>query len=282
MVPNSVGVLKKVLLGKPEHWEVIPVSDIARNAQDYGVEVSRERAIEQHKEFTQAFQENGVEVEWVETNEKQPWQSVARDWGIMTKAGALIGRFRYFERKGEEVNALKYFKDNNIPIIGQIEKGAFEGGDCWFIDDHTLAVGVGNRTTHTGVAEASKILMKYDIEVLPVEFHAKWNHLDMIFTLLNEELAIGTSAALPEYFLGFLRGKGIDFVDFPGNEVIGKCYLNLMPLGHNRVMSFQGNKINEQLRSLGLKVIEPCITQFTQAGAGPHCMCHELSREKRS
>ncbi|MCG8512839.1 MAG: hypothetical protein MI740_01760 [Halanaerobiales bacterium] len=61
-------------------------------------------------------------------------------------------------------------------------------------------------------------------------------------------MAIGTSAALPEYFPGFLRGKGINFVDFPGNEVIGKCYLNLMSLGHNRVMSFQGNKINEQYK----------------------------------
>jgi len=281
-VPNSVGVLKKVILGKPEHWEIIPVSDTARDAQDYGEEASREKAFEHHNEFTQAFKENGVEVAWIEPNEEQPWQSVARDWGVMTKAGALIGKFRYYERKGEERNAIKFFKDNDIPIIGQVKKGAFEGGDCWFIDEHTLAVGVGNRSTHTGVSEAAEILKDYDIEVIPVEFHAKWNHLDMIFTLINENLAIGTSDALPDYFLGLLKGKGIEFVDFSGDKVKGTCYLNLMPLGNDKIMSFKSNKINDKLKSLGLEVIDPVLNQFTRTGAGPHCMSHELIRGKSS
>ena len=279
-VENSIGVLKKVVLCKPENYKIIPVSDTAREADPNKVDL--DAAFEQHAEFTKAFEDNGVEVMWIEPHEEQPWQTVTRDWGLMVEEGALIGRFRYYERKGEERNAIKFFEDNDIPIIGQINRGAFEGGDCWFLDENTLAVGIGNRSTHAGVEQAAEILGKYDIEVIPVEFHAKWNHLDMIFTLLNEEVAIGTSDALPDYFLGILKGKGIEFVDFPGEEVAGTCYLNLLPLGNKKIMSFKGNKINKDLEALGFEVITPNIEQFTQAGAGPHCMSHEIERESHS
>lgn len=280
MIWNSVGVLKEVLLCKPDHWEILPLSDLARNNMDNGTVINKEAAFEQHAEFTQAWEENGVKVVWVEPNPKQKWQTVTRDWGIMMNAGVLIGKFRYYERKGEEINAIKCFKENNYPIIGQIQTGAFEGGDCWFLDEHTLAVGMGNRTTHTGVEESSGILSEYDIEIIPVEMYSRWNHLDMNFSMLTDKLAIGTSAALPDFFLGVLKGKGIEFVDFSEELVAGTCYLNLVPLGNDKVMSFKDNKINDKLRALGFEVIDPAFDQFTISGAGPHCMSHDITREK--
>lgn len=279
-VSHITGVLKKVLLANPVHWELLPLSDTARDALDRGNAVDTVRALAEHDEFADAFRQAGVEVYYVDPiSPAHKWQGAARDWGLMTPKGAVIGKFRYFERKGEEVPAFLTVKRLGYPLLGRVTNGALEGGDCWYIDEHTVAIGFGNRSTWAGVKQAMEILSKADIEVIPVELHARWNHLDMVFSVLGEKVAVGCSDALPDYFKGFLKGRGFE-VRYYGREYVeGQCTLNLVPLGNGRVMSFRDNRINKDLRAMGFEVFDPNFSQFTLGGGGPHCFCHELERE---
>jgi N-dimethylarginine dimethylaminohydrolase len=280
-VYNATGILKKVIVANPMYHKLLPCSDTARNSIDEGKKVSMKDALAQHKEYVDAFKSAGIEVIFIEPIlEDYPWQSGARDWGFMTKDGALIGKFRYYERKGEEKYVINTLKKYNYPIIGKINKGALEGGDCWYIDNYSVAIGFGNRSTETGVLQAKGILKEHDIEVIPIELYARWNHLDMNFSLLNENLAVGSADALPDYFKGFLKGKGIELKLYPREIVEGKCSLNLVPLGKDRIMSFKGNPINKDLKVMGFEVFDPRFSQFTMGGGGPHCFCHELDRDK--
>lgn len=278
---NTTGVLRKVIVARPTYWTLLPLSDTARDSMDAGVIPDQEAAKKQHEEYCDAFRKAGVEVVYVEPIlDKYPWQSGARDWGLVTPAGALIGKFRYYERKGEEEQVIATLERRKVPIIGRVTRGAMEGGDCFYIDEKTVAIGHGNRSTLAGVEDAASHLRKLGIEVLPVELYARWNHLDMVFSVVGERLAVGCKDALPDFFLGFLKGRGYEVKLYPGEMVAGKCTLNLVNLGKGRVLSFRKNPINADLKAMGLQVHDPDFSQFCLAGGGPHCFCHELERDR--
>lgn len=277
---NSTGRLRKVMLCRPDYYELTPVSDTARDAQDRGEKVDPVVAAREHDELVAALRENDVEIIWTEPDPRLHWQVYARDFGVMTKAGALIGRFRYYERKGEEIPAEKALREHGVPIYGHITRGAFEGGDCWYIDEHTLAVGCGNRSTNSGIEQAAELLKPLGIEVITVEFHSKWNHLDMIFSVVGPKIAVACPEALPEFFLGFLKGRGYEVLTFPASLVKGTTFLNLLPLGRGRVLSLSQNvEVNRALRAAGLTVVDPSLSQFLLGGGGPHCLTFEVERD---
>lgn len=279
---NSTGTLRSVLVCRPTYYELVPVSDTARDAQDRGESVNHDVAQAEHDETVAMLKAEGIDAVYIKPDPTRHWAVYARDWGVMTRNGALIGRFRYLERKGEEIQAEETLREHGVPIIGHITRGAFEGGDCWYIDDSTLAVGCGNRSTNSGIDEAAEILAPHGIEVITVEFHSKWNHLDMIFSIVADKLAVGCSEALPEFFLGFIKGRGYKFIDFPASLAKGTTFLNLLPLGKDRVLSLAQNKVvNEALEAHGLKVLKPSQAQFLMGGGGPHCLTHELVRDPK-
>ncbi len=279
-VYNSTGKLKRVLLGKPAYHQNIPVSDVARDLDDAGIKHDQETKDKQHRELEDVFNQLNIDVSWVElTPEKLPWQMFTRDLGVNTSDGVLVGRFRYVERKGEEVVAKRTLEKSGESLLPtQITRGAMEGGDCFWLDEDTLVIGNGNRSTYSGFENAREILGEYGKRVFVVEFLSKWNHLDMIFQPVAEKLALVCEDAAPEYFSGFLDALGWDQIKLPG-EYARKCEINVLALGGDRVLSFRGNRINEMLEAWGLEVFDPEYSCFTAHGGGVHCSTFELERE---
>jgi N-dimethylarginine dimethylaminohydrolase len=278
---NNTGILRKVIVARPTYFALLSVSDTARDAMDANVAIDHKAAMKQHEEYCHVFRQVGVDVVYVEPIlEKYPWQNGARDWGLATPSGALIGKFRYYERRGEEEQVIATFKREAYPIIGRVTRGALEGGDCFYLDEKTVAIAHGNRSTLAGVEDAASHLGTLGIEVLPVELYDRWNHLDMVFSVIGEKLALGCKDALPDFFLGFLKGRGFEVRLYPGEMVAGKCTLNLVNLGNGRVLSWRGNPVNVDLKAMGLEVYDVEFGQFVLAGGGPHCLCHELDRDR--
>lgn len=103
VVYNSTGKLKRVLLGKVDYYEFMPLNDSSRDLVDAGSKPDRALMIRQHSEVEDVYRQLGVETEWQKLDPTLHWGSATRDFGVNTPHGALIGRFRYRERKGEEV-----------------------------------------------------------------------------------------------------------------------------------------------------------------------------------
>ena len=154
-----------------------------------------------------------------------------------------------------------------------------EGGDCWYLDEQTMVIGTGNRTTQEGIKEAQEILKYYDIRVIPLVFDEKWNHLDMIFSVVAEKTVMLCREALPEHFIKYLENCKYEIINIPGKEVFSGA-INLLALGNERVLSFHENKLgNERLKAIGLEVYDPHLNQFLLGGSGPHCLSFELKRK---
>jgi N-dimethylarginine dimethylaminohydrolase len=278
---NSTGTLKRVLLGKPTYHANIPVSDVARDVDDAGVHWDREEKSKQHKELESVFQQLGIEISWVELEpEKMPWQMFTRDFGVNSPDGVLIGRFRYLERKGEEIGAKRTLEKLGEKLLPRaIKRGAMEGGDCFWLDEETLLIGNGNRSTYSGFENAREIMAEYGRRVFVIEFLSKWNHLDNNFAPLTDKLALVNEDALPGYLFGILDALGWELIRLPG-EYARTSEINLLALGEDRVLSFKGNRLNQRLRALGLEVFDPEYSIFVEHGGGVHCSTFELERDR--
>lgn len=279
-VYNSTGKLKRVLLGKPTYHTVIPVSDVARDLMDGGFHYEMADKIRQHKELEEVFCQLDIEISWVEVEpEKLPWQMFTRDFGVNTPDGVLVGRFRYLERKGEEVAAKRSLENLGEKVLPkQITWGAMEGGDSFWLNEEILVIGNGNRSTYSGFEDAKKILAENGRRVYVIEFLSKWNHLDNNFGPLAEKLAIVNIDAVPDYFIGMLDGLGWELIKVPG-EYGRTCEINVLALGEDRVLSFRGNRLNDAMKAHGLKVYDPDYSIFVAHGGGIHCSTFELERE---
>jgi N-dimethylarginine dimethylaminohydrolase len=278
-VYNSVGKLNKVLLCAPDYLELVPISEVAKRNIDAGKKVDHQLAVAEHKEMAQALESQGIEILWEKPHPDHPFQTFTRDIGTNTKEGPLIGRYRYPQREGDEDFAIAVFEEHDIQMFGRIKQKAFEGGDCYYLDDNTLVVGIGNRSTHEGVEEARQLLKPLGVEVLGVELEIKWNHLDMVFAMVTDKICLAVPEALPDYFMKTLRDKKFEIIEMTGEDSMN-VYVNLLSLGEGKVLSFEQNKsTNSKLRSLGLEVFDPSLTQNIMGG-GPHCLTFELERER--
>ena len=52
----------------------------------------------------------------------------------------VIGRFKYSERRGEQVAGEKQLRKLDYKIFGRIERGCWEGGDNRYIDERNLGM----------------------------------------------------------------------------------------------------------------------------------------------
>ena len=194
---NSHGPLKKVLLCPPDYYEELTISEIAQRSVDSGDKVDRRLAAAMHAELVDALTSAGVAIVWETARPEHHWQVYTRDFGVNTPAGPLIGKFKYEARWGDEEYAIEAFENLGVPTCGRVQRGAVEGGDSWMLDESTLVIGSGNRSTIPGIENAAQIMEPFGVDVMPVEFLAKWNHLDMIFSVIAERVCLYCREGLP-------------------------------------------------------------------------------------
>ena len=193
--------------------------------------------------------------------------------------GVLIGSFKEPARQGEEIHYERKVRELGVPVIGKVTRGAFEGGDFWFLDEATIVHGVVARTTWEGLRNAAEILEPLGYTVRGVQLASKNLHLDMAFNIVAPGLAVCAVEQMPDFFLRMLRKRRFELIDVP-SEGVFKHHCNIQCLGDDRVLTFAGNaKVNEKLKAFGLEVIAPEITQILKGGGGPHCMTFPLLRD---
>jgi len=279
-VPNSTGRLRKVLLCPPTYFSFQPINEITKAVLAHGEQADLAAFQREHAELVDAYRSAGVEVELIDPVQGLPYMVYARDFGACLAEGALIGSFREPVRQGEELHYEKKLRQLGVPIIGKITRGAFEGGDFWFLDAATIVHGVVARTDWEGLRNAADILEPLGYTVRGVQLASKNLHLDMAFNIVAPGVAVCATEQMPEFFLRLLAKRHFELIDVP-SEGVFKHHCNIQCLGEGKVLTFADNKaVNEKLRALGLEVIAPEIRQILKGGGGPHCMTFPLLRDE--
>jgi len=207
-------------------------------------------------------------IDWETPHPDHAWQVYTRDFGINTPAGVLIGKYRYEPRWGDEEFAIEALEKLGATIVGRVARGAVEGGDRWLLDESTLVIGAGNRSTLEGIENAAEVLRPHGIDVVPVAFLAQWNHLDMIFAVVAEKLALYSPDGVPETYVRFLKGRGWRLLSVPLDQVM-HTGCNVFAVGEGRVLSFAENEAVNGLLGGGVHRAGAAAARVHQDGRRP-------------
>ena len=116
--------------------------------------------------FVALLEADGATIHWLEDADDGLADSVfTYDPSFTIPAGAIILRPGK-ELRVAESELHRRFYDGLMPVVGAIEApGTVEGGDCFWLDASTIAVGRGYRTNQAGIEQLAAIVEPQGISV---------------------------------------------------------------------------------------------------------------------
>jgi N-dimethylarginine dimethylaminohydrolase len=204
---------------------------------------------------------------------------------LITDAGAVILRMGKQLRRGEEQSMAGRMQALGIPILATLEGDALaEGGDMFWLDDKTLAVGLGFRTNAEGVRQLSAALADLGVSVVPVELPYYTGpeaclHLLSLISLVDHDLAVVYPPLLSVPFWQLLRGRGFRLVEVPDEE-FASMGPNVLALAPGECLMLEGNPITRRrLEAAGCEVQTYRGDELSlKAEGGPTCLTRPILR----
>jgi len=274
------GRLRQVLLGPPENFRWLPTSAISKATLESGARFDSELARAQHRELTSAYETAGVEVHRLEGDPALPYQVFARDSSVMTPWGALVTQLKQSWRRGEYAPVIRFYDGAGIPIWKMITAGAIEGGDVTIVEPGCMLIGNGEERTEIAAARQLAGWLEaegWEVRIEPIP--GQFVHIDVLVSILAPKLAAVCVESASGGLVAWLRAKGFEILEVSTADAF-TLGVNAISLGDERVISTAGSaRLNGQMRSLGLEVLDPDLSMFTAGGGGAHCLAQALVRD---
>ena len=256
----------------------------------YRKAVDPERLLGQFFSFIALIDRSGVEILWFDDEPDDLADSIfAYDPSFMTPHGAIILRPGKLKRRGEVEVHRRFYEALGIPIVGEITgEGTVEGGDCFWLDSSTLAVGRGFRSNENGIDQLRGILSDVDINVVQFELPSQGDpdaclHLMSIVSPLDHDLALVYEPLLPDNLQGVLKDFGYDLLFAPVHEFESSygLSLNVLAVSGREVIAIEGfDETRALMENAGCIVStfpgdELCIP----CEGGPTCLTRPVLRQ---
>lgn len=279
---TGYGELQRVLVMPP----VPPAPEADWREFGYLRPMNHSQAVEEHQAFRDLLRGQGIDVVTGEIDDPKLQDGIfVYDPVMVVDAGAIICRPGKELRAGEADLAARTMADLGIPIAGRIAApGTLEGGDCFWIDERTLAVGEGYRTNAEGIRQLREILTPHGVEIVRVGL-PHWNepaeclHLLSLISPLDRDLAVVHLPLLEVAFVEYLVHKGIELVEIPEHEFVSQG-TNVLALGPQKCLLLKENpETGRRLEAAGCEVIFYTGGEISHnRTGGPTCLTRPLLR----
>ena len=275
---SETGVLTDVLLCRPDHYTWIESNAIAIQTLSSGRRVDQQAVQRQYRELEDALDAADVRRHYLEPEPHLPYATYTRDSSQTTPWGPLLTQLALPARRGEIASVLGFHLGHQ-GFWHYASRGAIEGGDIHIIRPGLLLVGwSGIRTTREGAEQLASWFRQEGWAVRLQPFAEHFLHLDVLFCMATDRLAVACLTVLGDDFGAWLTSQGIRVIDADYREVMAMS-CNLLALGGDRVISPRHSKrINDALRAEGLTVLDPELDLFAAGGGSVHCMTMPLGR----
>lgn len=203
---------------------------------------------------------------------------------LVTDRGAILLRMGKPLRRGEEEAVGAALEAAGVPVVARLSGGALaEGGDCLWLDERTLAVGLGFRTNAEGLRQIQAALGAA-VEVVPVQLPydqgpAACLHLMSLISLVAEDLAVVYSPLLPVPFWELLQARGVRLLEVPPGEYAAMG-TNVLALAPRRCLMLEGCPVTRaRLEAAGCEVLTYRGEEISRkAEGGPTCLTRPVLR----
>lgn len=254
---SMVAPLRRVIVRRPD--EAFAVADPA--AWHYAGRPDLPAAQAEHDAFVAVLREHGAEVIYADAPQPGRADSIfVHDPALVTDAGAVLLRMGKALRVGEEAALGAALERAGVPILGRLEGAALaEGGDLLWLDERTLAAGVGFRTNAEGVRQLQALLAPLGVTVLPVEL--PWYqgpeaclHLMSLISLVAADLAVVYLPLMGVPFVQELDRRGVRLVEVPEAEFL-TMGTNVLAMAPGELLMLEGNPVTQaRLAAAGCEV----------------------------
>ena len=256
----------------------------------YTKPIDADALVAQYDRFVELVETSGAEIVWLaESDDDDLADSVfTYDPSFVVPGGAVVLRAGKPLRAGEADLHAAFYEAEGVRIFGRIEApGTFEGGDSFWLDDTTLAVGRGFRTNQSGIDQMAAILtpLGIELEVYDLPYHLGPDaclHLMSVVSALDADLALVHPPLMPTALYQRMIEMGYTLLVAPAEEFDASLGLNLNVLATapRQVIAVDGFPGTLQLmRDAGCEVStfvadELCIP----CEGGPTCLTRPLLR----
>ncbi len=282
-VNSMVAPLKRVVVKRPD--QNFAVSDPEK--WHYTSKPNLEQAQQDHDTFTNILRDHGTEV--IYHDEAQAGRADAifvYDPVFVTPFGSIILQVGKELRQGEENPLGKKLESIGVPILGRLSGTArAEGGDMFWLDETTLAIGLGFRTNQEGVNQIKAMLEPYGIQVIATELPygdgpAACLHLMSLISLVDKDLAVVYPKYISTPFWQELEKRKFRFISVSDKEFITQA-TNVLTLSPKVVIIPEKNPETKlKLEAEGCTVYTyPCAELTFKAEGGPTCLTRPVLRE---
>lgn len=244
----------------------------------------------QYETFAGLVEAAGVEILWLPEADDDLADSVfTYDPSFVVPDGAIILRPGKDLRR-DETELHRCFYNGVMPVLGVIEApGVIEGGDCFWLNASTLAVGRGFRTNQSGIDQLTALLgpMGIAVEVYDLPYlrgPEACLHLLSVVSPLDADLALVHAPLMPTALYQRMVALGYELLHGPVLEFDAGLGLNLNVLATGprsciAVEGFPGTV--ELMRSAGCEVAvfeadELCMP----CEGGPTCLTRPIRRDR--
>jgi N-dimethylarginine dimethylaminohydrolase len=244
-----------------------------------------ETAREEYLLFEAHIRDSGADIRFLPADGSLTMDSLyCRDAALSTNGGMVLCNMGKALRRAESAAQKAAFLAHDIPVLGEIEApGTLEGGDCAWLDEHTLAVAHSYRTNEEGIRQLRRLLQPLDVAVLDYSLpHYKGPsdvfHLMSVFSPVDKDLAVVYSPLMPIAFRNELLRRGYQLVEVPAEEFEMAC--NVLALAPRRCLMLEGYpRTKRALEDAGAIVLTyPGEEISAKGGGGPTCMSRPVWR----
>ncbi len=236
--------------------------------------------------FARLLEGLGVELVFLPGDSRLNLDSIyVRDSAVVSSRGIILCRMGKPGRRSEPATLEGAAADLDLEIAGCIGgEGTVEGGDVVWLDEKTIAVGLGYRTNLLGLAQLKRLLEGCYEEWIEVPL-PHWRgpadvfHLMSMLSPVDRDLALVYSPLLPVPFRERLLELGFALVEVPDSE-FESLACNVLTVRPRQCVMLAGNReTRRRLEKAGAEVHEYQGTQISIPGAGgPTCLTRPLRR----
>jgi N-dimethylarginine dimethylaminohydrolase len=201
---------------------------------------------------------------------------------IVLNGRALVSRFRYHERQGEERHFLREFarlkEQGIIEETARLPKGCWQegAGDCmWDAPRQTFWAGFGPRSSFEAIDTIKDFFGRpvTGLELISSRFY----HLDTCFVPLSGGEILYYPRAFSKMAQAAIRDHvPADALIEASDEDAARFAVNAVSIGRDIVMAEPTARLADELKERGYSVTPVQLRPFIMAGGGAYCMTLRL------
>jgi N-dimethylarginine dimethylaminohydrolase len=274
-VDSEIGHLRSVLMGSIRTFKLHEPINVIQTYHYLTDPPCYELLMQQQEHFVKVLENYGVEIYWVTPRSDSPNQINTRDVATVIGETFVVTAMKEKLRQNEALALEDLLRSGTMPIL-RVNAGVVEGGDI-MLDGNELYVGLSERTNEGGLKWLNHHFSKR-FHVVPLKLRSPFLHLDVVFNIASEKIALVCPEGLQEPAMEVLsrRYRLIEVTD----EEQKRLATNVLALSPKDVVADSRNKrVNDILRNQGINVIEVDFSEVTKIGGSFRCATCPLNRD---